>query len=487
MLGKCEQTQCLVLSTEHYGLRQHETSSAISGGRGNLAFLPLPIDLDASSRPTRSANLPGDARRPAAAAQSPAGDRGGRARGRASGATAGPAGKGVAAVRRSLRGPAEGGAESDVRPGPADLGPAGRHRRGHPRPPGGDRLRRDGLGQIDPVAQDLPGDGPRRRRPDRPYPAATHRRAERGCADRRGNRLAPGPRRGLQGPLLRSHRAAKLRQAHDRRHPAGRDAERSVFRPVRYDHSRRGPRTLAERRFPHRLPEAAAAQAARSAADHHLGHDRRGPLCRAFRHLGRPGPGGRGLGADLSGRCLVAADGAGRGRQRARSARRRVGGGRGGGPHRSRRHADLHAHGTRYPRDGQDAPQPAVAGRRHGPGDGDPAALRAAFDPGAAARLPPGAQAARGHRHQRGRVVAHRAADPLRDRPGHGADQPLFAALEDPAAADRGRVAGLGRPAQGALRTRGAGHLPAAFRAKRISWAAIASPCRRSSGRTWPR
>ena len=32
------------------------------------------------------------------------------------------------------------------------------------REPGGGRLRRDGLGQVDPVAEDLPGAGPRRRR-----------------------------------------------------------------------------------------------------------------------------------------------------------------------------------------------------------------------------------------------------------------------------------------------------------------------------------
>ena len=128
-----------------------------------------------------------------------------------------------------------------------------------------------------------------------------------------------------------------------------------------------------------------------------------------------------------------------------------------------------------------------LPGDAHGPGDGNPAALRAAFDPGAAAGLPAGTQAADGHRHQRGRVVAHRAADPLRDRPGHGADQPLFAAIEDPAAADRGGLAGLGRSAQGPLRPRRAGHLPAAVQRGGLSWPATASPCRRSSGRTWPR
>ena len=115
----------------------------------------------------------------------------------------------------------------------------------------------------------------------------------------------------------------------------------------------------------------------------------------AFRHgdprAGTPPrAGGRGLGADLSGRSALAADGAGRGGQRARLAGCRAGGRGGGGPHRSRRHAHLHAHRTRHPRNGQDAPQPAAAGRRHRPGDGNPAALCAALDPGAAAGLPAG-------------------------------------------------------------------------------------------------
>ena len=51
-----------------------------------------------------------------------------------------------------------------------------------------------------------------------------------------------------------------------------------VPRPVRHDHHRRGPRAVAEHRFSDRLPEAAAAEAARPEGDHHLGHDRRGPL-----------------------------------------------------------------------------------------------------------------------------------------------------------------------------------------------------------------
>ena len=73
-----------------------------------------------------------------------------------------------------------------------------------------------------------------------------------------------------------------------------------------------------------------------------------------FATRGRTGAGGRGLGADLSGGSALAADGAGRRRQRARPAGRRAGGGGGGGPHRSRRHArsscPRNATSTRRPR-----------------------------------------------------------------------------------------------------------------------------------------
>ena len=79
----------------------------------------------------------------------------------------------------------------------------------HPRPPGGRRLRRDGLGQVDPVAENLPGAGPRDRRADRPHATPPHRRPQRGGPHRRGTGLALGPRRGLQGPLRRGPLAAR--------------------------------------------------------------------------------------------------------------------------------------------------------------------------------------------------------------------------------------------------------------------------------------
>ena len=61
--------------------------------------------------------------------------------------------------------------------GPARHRAPRRHRRRDPRPPGRDRRRRDRLGQDHPAAQDLPRAGPRRRRADRPHPAAPARRA----------------------------------------------------------------------------------------------------------------------------------------------------------------------------------------------------------------------------------------------------------------------------------------------------------------------
>ena len=118
---------------------------------------------------------------------------------------AGAAGRGGAAVGGLARGPPPRRAADSLRRRTARLGQTRRDRRGHPRQPGGDHLRRDGLGQVDPVAEDLPGTGPRDRRPDRPHAAAADRRPQRRRADRRGAGLAAGPRRGLQGPLRRRH------------------------------------------------------------------------------------------------------------------------------------------------------------------------------------------------------------------------------------------------------------------------------------------
>ena len=80
----------------------------------------------------------------------------------------------------------------------------------------------------------------------------------------------------------------------------------------------------------------------------------------------------------------------------------------------------------------------------------------------AAAGVPAGPETPHRHRHERGRVVADGAADSLRDRSGHGTHQPLLAAEQDAAAADRGGFPRLGRPAQGPLRPHRAGHLRAA-------------------------
>ena len=54
-------------------------------------------------------------------------------------------------------------------------------------------------------------------------------------------------------------------------------------RRLRHDHHRRGPRAQPQHRLPARLPQAAAAAAARPEADHHLGDDRHRALRRALR------------------------------------------------------------------------------------------------------------------------------------------------------------------------------------------------------------
>ncbi len=312
--------------------------------------------------------------------------------------------------------------------------------------------------------------------------------AARSVAARIADELASplGPRRRLQGPLRRGPLAADLHQADDRRHPPGRNPGRPVPRPVRYDHPRRSPRAVAEYRLSDRLPEAAAAEAARSEADRYLGHDRRRPLRRPFRHAPRSRAGGRSLRADVSGRSPLAAAAGRRRRRRARLAAGRARGRRGGRRHRPGRHPHLHADRAAHPRDGQDAPRPAAARRSQRAAAGDPAALRPAVDARAAACVSTGRETPRRHRHERGRVVADRAADSLRDRSGHGADQPLLAAQQDATAADRAGLPGVGRPAQGPLRAHRAGHLRAALQRRRLRRPRRLHARRRSSGPIWP-
>ena len=92
-----------------------------------------------------------------------------------------------------------------------------------------------------------------------------------------------GRRGRLQGSLHRPHEARRVRQADDRRHPAGRDPGRPAARRVRHDHHRRSARAQPQHRFPAGLPEAAAAQAPGPEGDRHVGHARRRSLCPPFR------------------------------------------------------------------------------------------------------------------------------------------------------------------------------------------------------------
>ena len=76
---------------------------------------------------------------------------------------------------------------------------------------------------------------------------------------------------------------------------------------------------------------------------------------------------------------------------------------------------------------------------------------------------------------------------PLGRRPGHRADQPLQRAAEGAAAADRGDLAGLGRPAQGPLRAHLRRRRDPALRRGGLRGSARASPTPRSCAPTSPR
>ena len=193
--------------------------------------------------------------------------------------------------------------------GAAGLGAARRDRRGDARQPRRDRLRRDRLGQDDAAAEDRARARPRpspRRRPDRPHPAAPDRRVERRQADRRRAEDAARRGRRLQGPLPGPAVGGREREAHDRRHPARRDAERPAAARLRHDHRRRGARAQPQHRLPARPPAPDPAAPARPARRRHVGDDRRRPLRAALRRPRRPGAGDPGLGPALSGRDPLA-------------------------------------------------------------------------------------------------------------------------------------------------------------------------------------
>ena len=94
------------------------------------------------------------------------------------------------------------------------------------------RQRRHRQRQEHAVAEDLPRDGTRCRRHDRPHAAAAYRGAGTRAPDQRGARLrARGPRR-LPGALRRSHQPAYAREADDRRAAAARTRKRPAARAL---------------------------------------------------------------------------------------------------------------------------------------------------------------------------------------------------------------------------------------------------------------
>ena len=144
-------------------------------------------------------------------------------------------------------------------------------------------------------------------RADRPHAAAPHRRLGVASADRPGAGTPLGEHVGYKVRFNDTLSAGRLDQADDRRHPAGRDADRSAAAGLRHDHHRRGARAQPEHRLPARLPEAAAAAPARPEGHHHLGDHRRRALRAPLRQRRQAGAGDRGLGPPVSGRGALPA------------------------------------------------------------------------------------------------------------------------------------------------------------------------------------
>ncbi len=122
-------------------------------------------------------------------------------------------------------------------------------------------------------------------------------------------------------------------EGHDRRDSSGRDPARPAIRPLRHPDHRRGPRAEPQRRFPARVLHPALAPAARSQADHHVGHDRHRTLRPPLRR-----PGHRGVGSDLPGRDALPAPRERRRTARSGSARRHLRCRRGAAARRAGRH-----------------------------------------------------------------------------------------------------------------------------------------------------
>jgi hypothetical protein len=291
---------------------------------------------------------------------------------------------------------------------------------------------------------------------DRPHAAAPHCRQLGGQAHRRGASHAAGRGGGLQGALPGPAEPRCLGQADDRRHPAGRDADRPAAQGLRHDHHRRGPRAQPEHRLPAGLPAPDPAAPARPESDRDLGHDRCRPLREALRVACRAGAGHHGVGPHVSGGAALAAV---RGKPRLRpergDCRRR---GRTLGRRRRRRHPRLPARRARNPRSCRPPARPPVAfaaeqGGRSAASVCAPVAGRA----GPYLRRPQWPAHRAGH--QRGRDFADGAGHPLCDRCRHGARQALQLPQQGGAAAGRADQPGGGQPARRALRACGQRHL----------------------------
>ncbi len=261
----------------------------------------------------------------------------------------------------------------------------------------------------------------------------------------------------LQGALPGPAVARRERQADDRRHPAGRDADRSAAARLRHADHRRGARAQPEHRLPARLPAPDPAAPARPEADRHLGDDRCRPLRPPLRLGPGTGAGDPGVGPPLPGRAALPPV---RGKPRVRPERRdrRCGRRALARSARRRRRARLPARRARDPRRRRGAaPAPSARRRRA-------AAVRAP-EPG---RAGPHLRAARRAAHragdQRGRDLADGARHPVRDRRRHRARQALQLPQQGRAAADRAGQPGGGQPARRPLRPGQRRHLHPALR-----------------------
>ena len=380
----------------------------------------------------------------------------------------GRTGSGHQPVRRPSSRAADASAADFLRRITADSCPPPGDRRRHRGPFGGHRLRRNGVGQVDPTAQNLPRNGTRRGRHDRPHATPAARRADdrHAMAEEIGSPL--GQRRRLQNPLHRPHAPetyVKLMTDGILLAETPSDRFLNQYDTIILDEAHERSlnidfllgylqRLLPKRRELRCIITSATIDAARF-SEHFLPVTGETPVIevsgRTYPVEVRYRPPEL-LPEETEPEFPIEID-------------------------RRRRRTDARSSRATCwcscPPNATSAKRPRCCGGRAATSlgrPGDPAAVRPALGQGTESRLRTAHAAPSRPGHQRGRIVADRARHPLRGRHRHGPHQPLLAAFQGPATADRSRSPGPRPISAKGVAAAWARHLHSPLQRRGLSW-----------------